>query len=226
MTKVQNKWTTEQRTVIHLLFTEYDILTKNEKVDIFNRVFSEYLQSQGIGKGLDFHRLDVQYRERLRVGKGHLWTKVIKEPGTQEEIGFRNEYVAMIEDAADALGISIPGAEQQDDASTQGALDVSSLSLENNPTDSSSATEADEPSDTENEDPPQDPDNTPLSPAQRRRVRFEDSAQQAAASNTTPPFTPAEKETIIANAKRTIRFRPDIEVGEDYLYMIHSSAPA
>lgn len=101
--KAQNRWDREQREVLHVLFSHFEISVPN-KVKIFNQIFSDHLRACGLPSGLRQGPLEGQYRERNKS-----WPADICQPATSpEEIAKRQRICRQITQAAASLHLDVP----------------------------------------------------------------------------------------------------------------------
>ena len=101
-----NEWTSEQRFVLHLLHSQFDLGAQYQAA-IFNHIFDGYLKEQGITDGLTAKILDSQYYERKRQGRSHLWAAVLATPKSDEETAKRQDLLERVRAAATTVGADL-----------------------------------------------------------------------------------------------------------------------
>lgn len=85
----QNKWDDNQRLVLYLLFTEFN-LQPDARTRLFNKLFQDHLVSCKSPNGLPTGALCSQYNERKK--RGQAWARVLSGPKTAEEQAEREAY--------------------------------------------------------------------------------------------------------------------------------------
>ena len=214
-----NRWNDEQRTVLHMIKTEYTFST-SEGVQVFNHVFADHLRGQGLSHGLSGQQVRVQYTERNMPIKQHLWQEALRQPTTPAEHAVRDGYRLRIQGAAAALGLDATLSAPVQPVASLGASATTSAgpsTAENAPTAPAQSTSSASPQDAGSAANQPHPATRNTPPA-RQGLRSAD--QQARPEAGDAAIAP----TSTTNTHSTGQGpnRPTIERGEEYLYMIHS----
>ncbi|KAK5697420.1 hypothetical protein LTR97_007558 [Elasticomyces elasticus] len=90
----RNRWTVEQRTVLHILHSQFNI-SNDLRCKVWNGIFDQYLKSCGVQNGLLQNALTSQYSERL--SKPRIWDAIIAEPSTDEQWRQRHELTRRVQ---------------------------------------------------------------------------------------------------------------------------------
>lgn len=104
----QNKWDDNQRLVLYLLFTEFN-LQPDARTRLFNKLFQDHLVSCKSPNGLPTGALCSQYNERKKGGQA--WARVLSGPKTAEEQAERERLIATIRSAATELHVCTTSAQ-------------------------------------------------------------------------------------------------------------------
>ena len=97
------KWTTEHRTVLHLLHTKTNY-ERETAAQTFNHLFAAELQSAGYPEGIEPRRLQDEYNARFRDGRSKAWLPICNEEQSAEELQYRERLLQRINTAATAVG--------------------------------------------------------------------------------------------------------------------------
>ncbi|KAK5676606.1 hypothetical protein LTS10_010907 [Elasticomyces elasticus] len=104
----KNQWTVEQRTVLHILWKNFNIPNATRR-NVWNAIFRDYLISCGVHNGLAQSALIAQYSERHN--KPRIWDVICAEPSTDQEWRHRNELIRRVQ--------AVVGTFQSGSATTQ-----------------------------------------------------------------------------------------------------------
>ncbi|KAK3617377.1 hypothetical protein LTR56_025321 [Elasticomyces elasticus] len=114
--RATHKWTTEQRTVLHILSHNFKI-SWSVRTQVFNDYFQDSLYNEGFHNGLRENSLKAQYADK----RPPIWVTISKEPSTDDEWRQRRDLIHRLQTVLSAVQT---GARPLTQAATQTSVVV------------------------------------------------------------------------------------------------------